>query len=115
MNYDSKVFVSTENTANGEVSAQTTFYYKQEGQILTAEYSGGSIQAGRLIGLVQEDGTLHFRYSHINQRGELRGGECRSVPETLEDGRIRLHETWNWLDAEQTQGTSVVEEVVSFY
>ncbi|CAM3810198.1 hypothetical protein [Alkalicoccus chagannorensis] len=110
MNYNNKIFVSRENTANGEVSSATTFYYKQEGQILTAEYEGGSIDTGRLIGLVHDDGSLEFRYNHINTAGDLRGGACRSTPETLPDGRIRLHEQWQWMDAEQTEGNSVVEE-----
>jgi hypothetical protein len=29
----------------------------------------------------------------------------------LPDGRIRLYEKWKWLDAEATEGSSIIEEV----
>lgn len=37
-------------------------------------------------------------------------GQCRSVPEVLEDKRYRLHESWQWLTGDRSSGTSVVEE-----
>lgn len=44
INYNGRTFVSIENTANGEVSSQTSFEYKQEGNIISATYSGGEQQ-----------------------------------------------------------------------
>ncbi|MFS0635315.1 n-acetylglutamate synthase [Mesobacillus foraminis] len=113
INYNGRTFVSIENTSNGEVSSNTVFHYLQEGNILTASYSGGEIVKGTLIGIVQENGCLKFRYNHINLSGEIRGGQCVSVPEILEDGRIRLNETWKWQDRDQSKGESVVEEVLN--
>lgn len=112
INYNNKRFVAIENTANGEVSAKTFFEYKQEGNILFATYAGGDIVKGTLIGVVIEDGRLHFKYNHVNTSNEIRGGECFSTPEVLPDGRIRLHEKWKWLDAEQSEGKSIIEEVI---
>jgi hypothetical protein len=112
INYTGRTFVSIENTANGEVSSKTSFSYKQEGNIITATYSGGEIVKGLLIGIVTEDGCLKFRYNHINKKNEIRGGECVSTPEILDDGRIRLYEKWKWLDAEETEGNSIIEEVL---
>ncbi|WP_200801555.1 n-acetylglutamate synthase [Bacillus sinesaloumensis] len=112
INYNGKKFVSIANTENGEVSSKTIFEYKQEGNILSAVYSGGEIVKGTLIGLVEDNGCLKFRYNHVNDRNEIRGGECYSTPETLPDGRIRLHEEWKWLDNEQTEGKSTIEEVL---
>ena len=109
INYDDRKFVSVENTANGEVSSKTFFEYKQEGNILSASYSGGEIVKGTLIGIVNEDGSLQFRYNHVNKKGMIKGGECFSVPEILIDGRIRLHESWRWSD--QSEGKSIVEEL----
>ena len=111
IHYDRRTFVSIENTANGEVSSKTVFEYKQDGQILSATYSGGDIKKGTLIGIVHDDGSLVFRYNHVNVNHEIRGGQCTSVPEILEDGRIRLHEKWKWLDRDQSEGESVVEEL----
>ncbi|MGP7817139.1 n-acetylglutamate synthase [Niallia sp. 01092] len=113
IHYDGRKFVSIENTANGEVSSKTFFIYKQTGNILSATYSGGEIIQGTLIGIVKEDGCLEFRYNHVNNKNEIRGGKCISTPEILPDGRIRLHESWKWMDDEETEGNSIIEEVVS--
>jgi hypothetical protein len=110
INYDGRTFVSVENTTNGEVSSKTMFEYKQEGKILSATYSGGDIMKGTLIGIVNEDGSLMFRYNHINVNHEIRGGQCTSIPEMLDDGRIRLHEKWRWMDRDESEGESIVEE-----
>ncbi|WP_284035565.1 n-acetylglutamate synthase [Neobacillus sp. 114] len=112
INYNGRTFVSIENTANGEVSSKTYFKYDQEGNIISATYSGGEIVKGLLIGIVNEDGSLEFRYNHINTKNEIRGGECVSTPEILTDGRIKLYEKWKWIDAESTEGNSIIEEVV---
>jgi hypothetical protein len=112
INYNGRTFVSIENTANGEVSSQTSFEYKQEGNIISATYSGGEIIKGTLIGIVGEDSCLEFRYNHVNSKNEIRGGKCVSTPEILPDGRIRLYENWKWLDTEATKGNSIIEEVV---
>lgn len=111
MNYHNLTFRAVTNTDNGETSSETIFHYKQDGQILTAAYSGGSILEGRLIGLVETDGTLRFRYHHINDKCELRSGQCVSVPEILADGRIRLHEQWQWMYDDDSAGESIVEQV----
>ncbi|NRD81125.1 n-acetylglutamate synthase [Bacillus sp. BRMEA1] len=111
INYNGRKFVSIENKANGEVSSKTIFEYKQEGNILSATYSGGEIVKGTLIGIVKDNSSLQFRYNHVNTRNEIRGGQCYSTPETLPDGRIRLHEKWKWTDTDQSEGESIIEEV----
>ncbi|MCA1023813.1 n-acetylglutamate synthase [Halobacillus litoralis] len=113
INYHNRTFVSVENSAGGEVSSKTQFTYYQEGSILYADYAGGDIIKGRLIGIVHEDDTLEFRYNHINTDHEIRGGKCRSVPHINEDDQLELHEEWQWMDEEQTTGTSVIKEVQS--
>ncbi|RNA67203.1 n-acetylglutamate synthase [Alteribacter keqinensis] len=112
MNYNGKRFVSVANSENGEVSSKTFFDYKQERNILSATYSGGEIVKGTLIGIVEDNGCLNFKYNHVNTRNEIRGGQCYSTPESLSDGRIRLHEKWKWVDSEPTEGTSTIEEVI---
>ncbi|KGR79098.1 n-acetylglutamate synthase [Ureibacillus manganicus] len=111
INYNGRNFVSIENTENGEVSSQTLFKYKQKGHIISATYSGGEIVQGTLIGIVREDGCLEFRYNHVNNKNEIRGGQCISTPKILPDGRIRLYENWKWLDSEGSEGHSIIEEI----
>lgn len=110
MNYDGKVFRAVANTENGETSEETVFVYRQKGDILTSSYAGGRIKEGHLIGIVDADGKIDMRYHQINTDGQLMTGICRSIPEILADGRIRLHETWQWTSGDRSQGTSIIEE-----
>ena len=110
INYDGKIFRPSMNSENGETSNETTFHYRQEGQILTATYSGGKIKFGNLIGLVDEFGNIDMRYHQINIKNELMTGICKSRPEVLSNGKLRLHETWQWTSGENSKGTSIIEE-----
>lgn len=108
--YDGKTFRSVTNTANGEVSGDTLFHYHQEGAIVWAEYGGGAIVRGTLIATVTPDNGLDMRYQHVNTAGELMTGRCRTTPEQLPDGRLRLHERWQWTSGDNSSGESIVEE-----
>jgi hypothetical protein len=110
INYHNKSFRVVSNTNNGETSPETIFHYHQDGPILTAEYSGGRIKKGQLIGLVDEQGNIDMRYQQVNQQNELMTGFCRSTPEILPNGRIRLHEKWQWTSGDGDTGESVIEE-----
>lgn len=111
INYHGKKFRPVSNTANGETSSETVFFYHQEGNILSSDYSGGKILKGHLIGIVDENGIINMRYHQVNLQGELMTGICHSVPEMMENGKIRLHETWEWTSGDQSKGHSILEEV----
>jgi len=111
MNYNNKKFSPVQNSENGETSAETVFEYKQTGNILTAEYKGGQIIKGQLIGLVDEAGNIDMRYHQVNEAGELMTGICHSTPELTEGGKIRLHEKWEWTSGDKSSGTSILEEI----
>src|SRR5690349_20160778 len=111
MNYNNKKFRVVSNTGNGETSKQTIFHYKQEGNILTCEYFGGKIIKGQLIGLVDNDGNIDMRYHQVNDKGQIMTGVCKSKPEILQDGKIRLHEVWQWTSADNSKGNSILEEM----
>lgn len=111
MNYNGRTFRPVSNTENGETSGETLFQYKQSGNILTSEYAGGRIKQGHLIGLVDDAGNIDMRYHQVNDKNELMTGMCRSVPEILANGKIRLHEEWKWTSGDGSQGRSIIEEV----
>ena len=110
INYDNKKFRPIQNTQNGETSEETIFEYKQNGNILTSEYSGGKIQKGHLLGLVDDNGAIEMRYHQVNDNGQLMTGICFSKPEILANGKIRLHETWQWTSGDKSKGKSILEE-----
>lgn len=112
INYDKKKFVSVVNTNNGEVGSKTVFHYRQKNNIVWAEYSGGAILKGFLIAKILDDTSLDMRYEHINTNGNLMTGICISTPEILLDGRIRLHEKWQWTSGDLSLGESIIEEFI---
>ena len=94
INYDNKTFASVQNSETGEVGAETVFHYHQKDNLVWAEYAGGEIVFGNLIGKIADNDSLEIRYQHLNKKGELMTGNGSSTPETLSDGRIRLREKW---------------------
>jgi hypothetical protein len=111
MNYNNKKFKPVSNSENGEVSSDMIFQYKQTGHILTSNYQGIKILKGHLIGLVDDVGNINMRYHQINQNGELMTGTCNSRPELLKNGKIRLHEEWQWTSGDKSKGKSILEEI----
>jgi hypothetical protein len=110
INYDNKVFNPVSNSENGEVDLSMKFVYKQEGNIVTSTYAGGRIRTGHLIALVDEHGGLDMRYHQINIQGEIMTGICKSTPEIMPNGKLRLHEKWRWTAGDFSEGESILEE-----
>jgi hypothetical protein len=111
INYNNRSFSAVSNSNNGETSHETVFHYKQVGHILTAQYKGGKIICGQLIGLVNEHAEIDMRYQQVNIEGKLMTGICKSKPEILPNGKIRLHERWQWTSGDLSFGHSIIEEL----
>ncbi|GAB4401614.1 MAG: hypothetical protein OHK0053_24550 [Microscillaceae bacterium] len=111
INYHNKVFRAISHSENAETSGETIFCYTQVGNVLSASYSGGKIKYGHLIGLVDEQGNIDMRYHQVNEKDTLMTGICFSVPEILENGKIRLHESWEWTSGDKSKGHSMLEEL----
>lgn len=115
INYNGRMFRAVSLSESSQVDPDTIFAYHQRGTVLFGEYSGGAIEWGSIVGRVADDGGLNFIYQHISKTGELRSGRCESTPERLENGKIRLHERWQWHPAPDgsggESGESVVEEI----
>lgn len=111
IDYNGRTFRSVSNSANGEVSNETIFHYRQNGVHITATYQGGHIVDGSLTATVDEAGNLNMRYQHINTNGQFLTGICFSRPEMLPDGKLRLHEKWQWTCGDYSKGESIAEEV----
>ncbi|UVE94327.1 hypothetical protein [Dietzia sp. B32] len=105
---DGRVLVGVSNTGTGEVGSRTTFTYHEEGDVVWAEYRGGEVLRGYLVG-TRSGVELQFRYVHLGSDGRTSSGVCDSVIEVLADGRVRFRETWQW-ESRAGSGVSVVEE-----
>lgn len=106
---DGKVFAGVSNAETGQVGTSTRFRYHQDAETIWAEYEGGEIRRGYLVGTRAED-RLEFRYVHLGADGTTASGVCESRIVMLDDGRIRFEESWAWESRPET-GTSIVEEL----
>ncbi|WP_420033208.1 hypothetical protein ACN2WE_11535 [Streptomyces sp. cg28] len=95
--------------APGQVGTRTRFAYREEDGRIWADYAGGDVVRGHLVGTRSGD-RLDFRYVQLKTDGSTSSGHCLSVVSELPDGRVRLDETWRW-ESQEGRGTSVVEEI----
>jgi hypothetical protein len=107
---DGRRFQSAARVAGGDVGTETLFEYAEEDGVIHARYAGGAIRLGFLVG-TREDDALRFRYAQLRTDGTTATGRCESQVQMLEDGRLRLRETWRW-ESHDGAGTSVAEEVI---
>lgn len=108
--YDNKRFRSraVETAAGGEGPIG---HYHQVGDLVWAEFSGGRVRRGSLVGTCASDGVLTLAYCQVLTTGEVISGEVRSIPERLADGRIRLREEWRRHGSAADTGVSYIEEL----
>lgn len=107
INYDGRRFSPVTDSAGERPVA----HYHQAGDLMWAEFGGGEIRAGRMVGRCAADGELHFSYGMVLENGVIITGFCRAVPETLPDGRIRLTEHYERFGSGESRGISYLEEV----
>ncbi|MFF5358829.1 hypothetical protein ACFY4I_05395 [Streptomyces scabiei] len=107
---DGLVLAPVADQAPGQVGTRTRFVYHERDGEIWAEYAGGDVVRGRLVG-TREGDRLDFRYVQLRTDGTTASGHCASAVVELPDGRVRLEETWEW-ESRPGSGTSVVEEIV---
>lgn len=110
INYDGRKFrpVGTDPAEERRVAV-----YRQDGDLIWGEFTGGKARRGSLAGCCAADGTLDFAYCMVLESGEVISGHCRSTPRVLSDGRIRLDEVWERYGQHASNGVSYLEEIPS--
>ncbi len=112
INYHNRRFKVMSNSDNGELDTSLIFRYEQYGKILLCRYSGGAVVQGQILGSVSPECIISLVYQQVNTGGDIKTGKCTSIPEILEDGRIRLKESWQWTNGDLSKGESVLEELL---
>jgi len=106
IDYDGRRFRAA---GHGEQAPVAT--YRQRGDLVWADFGGGAVRRGSLTGLCARDDSIEFTYTMVLTDGEVLAGRCRSTPEVLPDGRVRLHEQWERYGRHAATGTSELEEI----
>ncbi len=106
INYDGREFRSLD-----PAEASAIARYHQDGDLLWGDFAGGSVRHGSLAGRTLAGDELEFAYSCVLITGEVISGRCRSSPQLLADGRLRLSESWIRYGADASTGTSQIEQL----
>ena len=111
VNYDGRVFRSSAAETADATGSGPVGHYHQKDDLVWAEFAGGKVVHGSLVGRCADDGVLDLVYCQRLHDGSLVTGRCRSTPEVLPDGRIRLREDWERLGPHAATGVSYIVEV----
>ncbi|TDD29042.1 hypothetical protein E1218_05610 [Kribbella turkmenica] len=103
-NYDGRVFRPVGNPPDAP-----TGRYHQNGKLIWAEFGGGRLYFGRLVGTCDDTGTITATYCQLATDGTATAGKLTSVPSWTPDGTLTLTEHYHRLDG--ATGTSTIEEV----
>ncbi|QLD34242.1 n-acetylglutamate synthase [Mannheimia varigena] len=107
-NLNNKIFTALQNSENGEVSNQTRFHYFQQDKMIWAEYQGGEILKGFLIGKWISVDQIEFTYQHLNHKLENRLGRCITTF-SLKNDKLCGNERWQWFDTLDIGQSQIIE------
>jgi hypothetical protein len=105
-----KRFTAAENP-HGVSGAETIFHYWLDGSLVTGEYSGGRIRAGRLVGRVTSPDTIELLFQCVTTEDTLRAGRSSGHVARNGAGRATLSFEWEWLTGDRSGGTSKYVEL----
>jgi hypothetical protein len=108
--FDNKTFRIVRNDGPGtEVTTETVFHYRQVGNIVHADYFGGGVQVGKLVGILEGD-TIRHSYIQVNLAGEFNAGHSIVEVRRSAEGRLQMIDRWEW-ESKTGQGLAVFEEI----
>jgi hypothetical protein len=111
VDYDGRSFRSRAGETAGPDGDGPVGHYRQHGDVVWAQFSGGAVLRGSLAGTCAPDGTLTLAYCQVLIDGQVVAGRCTTTPRVLDDGRLRLREQWQRFDDAGSAGVSYIEEL----
>lgn len=110
LSFNNKKFVLVQNSKTGKVNSETLFFYKQERDLVTADYQGGTVRYGKIIALLEND-KLDMLYQCVTDEGQLKAGKALATVSFTESQKIRLKLNWEWITGEISRGNSEYIEI----
>ena len=109
-NFHNKTFYLLENSEKGKVNSETVFKYQQKENIVTADYSGGTIKSGKIIATLDND-ILNMIYQCVTIGNELKAGKAIAKVSFTKTNKIHLKLNWQWLNKSKEKGVSEYIEI----
>lgn len=95
----------------GVVNHETIFHFSQDEDRVFAQYQGGKIQMGYLVGTLTIDNRLVFTYCQMQEDGKLDNGISHCELSKNEDGKLVLIERFEWKSRPGEFGTNIFQEM----
>jgi len=105
INYDGRLFRKA-GGGDGIVAR-----YRQDGDLVWADFAGGHVRRGTITGTCGPDGTLRLAYTMVFASGEVISGHTVNTPEQDTGGRLVLREEWERYGEHAMTGISYLDEV----
>lgn len=109
INLDGAVMYVSTTDDRGVVDAKTRLYFIQKGSRVFARYAGGRVKRGCIIGVISES-ELVFRYTQLEDSGEIHSGRSTCEVQWSEEAGLRVIEHFTW-STRNGSGTNVFAEV----
>jgi len=106
LSLDRRTFIPIENSAGGVVDERTQFHFSQQGKNFRADYTGGDISAGHIIGQFTSARSGQMLYHCLTTNGVLKAGRADAVFAKTKDGDITMSLSWTWVSGADGSGTS---------
>lgn len=110
INFNNKKFALVQNSDNGQVNTDTVFEYKQDDNLVTADYYGGSIKYGKIIAKLTDE-QLDMLYQCLTTDNQLKAGKAIAHITLTENNKIKLSLEWEWLTNSSEKGKSEYIEI----
>jgi hypothetical protein len=102
---DGRVFAVVEVSPASEISAETRFEFRERDGVVEADYAGGEIVTGHIVGRREGD-VIRTAYAQLRRDGGLSTGGAEMRIESAPDGAVLLVEDYVWSDG--TPGVNVL-------
>ncbi len=111
LNLHKRIFVPVKNSDEGTVGPDTIFIFRQQGQQIFANYSGGSVKDGHLLGIFETPTTARLVYHCMTKSEVLKTGQANARFTQAQNGQLSIDMDWQWLSGDEGKGLSRYEEL----
>jgi len=94
---------------NGVINKDTVFAFSQDGSRVWAEYSGGRVIRGNLIGILNDE-RLQFRFCQLEEGNVLKGGVSNCEILISRDGFLQVIENFE-CESNKESGVNIIQEI----
>jgi hypothetical protein len=112
LSLDNRVFVPVHNSESGVASGKTRFHFWQEGMVFYADYFGGDVREGHIIGQFTDALEGDMLYHCLTTDKHLKAGKAHAKFSVLKDNRLAFDLDWEWINGDHSWGQSRYEELV---